>query len=271
MGIPVVSAAVLAVLLQIAAVAGCASYHTGRSLQVVRRYPAAEAHQGVAVDSRFFYAIDNAAIGKYDKTSGERVAGWQADPDSDVLHLNGGIIIDGALYSAHSNYPETPMASSIEVFDPARMAHLRGIALPSGIGSATWVDFADGSWWVTFAHYAGRGGEPGKGPEHTTLVRFDRDWRRQDAWTFPREVVRRWGEMSSSGGVWAGGRRFFATGHDAPEVYVLDVPESGRELVLAQILAVESEGQGIAIDRAERLLYSIKRRSREVIVSRMPE
>ena len=242
-----------------------------RSAHVVRRYPAPEATQAVAVDAGFFYAIGSAAIGKYEKASGRRVAGWQEKPGGRVLHLNSGVVVGDALYCAHSNYPETPMESSIEVFDTRRMTHLRTIPLPRGRGSATWIDRVNDTWWITFAHYAGKGGEPGKGPAATTLVRFSEKWRPQRMWSYPAAVVSRWDGMSSSGGVWAGGGRFYTTGHHAPELYVLDVPESARESTLREIVAIESEGQGIALDRDEHLLYSIQRRTREVLVSRLPD
>jgi hypothetical protein len=45
------------------------------------------------------------------------------------------------------------------------------------------------------------------------------------------------------------------------------MPASGTELVLREILPFESEGQGIAFDRRSRHLYSIQRRTREVLVS----
>jgi len=255
----------------LSATAACREQKPGRAAQVVRRYAAAEANQAVAVDRQHFYAIDNAAIGKYDKTTGRRIAGWTADPLGTVAHLNSGIVSEDLLYCAHSNYPETPMVSSIEVFDLERMTHVRSLPLPQGLGSATWVDQAEGAWWVTFAQYAGKGGEPGKGPEATTLVRFDRDWRQQNAWFFPRAVVSRWDGMSSSGGAWAGGGRLYITGHHAPELYVLQLPESGRELALREIISIESEGQGIAFDRTAGLLYSIQRRSREVLASKLPD
>jgi hypothetical protein len=73
--------------------------------------------------------------------------------------------------------------------------------------------------------------------------------------------------MSSSGGVWIDDRRLYTTGHHARELYVLDMPASGTELVLREILPFESEGQGIAFDRRSRHLYSIQRRTREVLVS----
>jgi hypothetical protein len=240
-----------------------------RAAQVIRRFPAPEAKQAVAVDTRFFYAIDDAEIAKYDKSTGRRVGGWRPTGGAGITHLNSGIVVGRRLYCAHSNYPDVPMVSSIEVFDTARMAHVRTVPLPGAIGSATWVDQADGSWWVTFAHYARQGGEPGKGPEATTLVRFDRNWHRRQAWSFPAEVVARWDGMSSSGGAWSG-RRLYTTGHHAPELYVLELPATGRELVLREIIQVESEGQGIALDRVNGLLYSIQRRTHEVLVSSVP-
>ncbi len=256
---------VLALLL-VAFLGACASRHPA---EAVRRFHAAEANQGVAVDAKFFYAIDGAAIGKYDKRSGARVGGW-TDTSGKITHLDSGIVVGGELYCAHSNYPATPMVSSLEVFETDRLAHIRSIPLPQGIGSATWVDRANDAWWVTFANYAGKGGEPGKGPETTKLVRFDSEWQPQDWWTFPAALVQRWNGMSSSGGVWLEGKGLYTTGHDARELYVLDLPASGHELTLKAIVPFESEGQGIAIDSAEGLLYSIQRRTRDVIVSKLP-
>jgi hypothetical protein len=77
--------------------------------------------------------------------------------------------------------------------------------------------------------------------------------------------------MSSSGGARISGRRFYTTGHHAPEIYVVEVPESGTELQLRQTFSVEGEGQGIAFDRTESLLYSIRRRTHEVFVSKLPQ
>jgi len=76
--------------------------------------------------------------------------------------------------------------------------------------------------------------------------------------------------MSSSGGAAAASRLFYTTGHDEPEIYVVEVPAEGSELKLRRIIRFESEGQGIALDRDQGLLYSIQRRTREVIVSTLP-
>jgi hypothetical protein len=42
----------------------------------LRRFATEEATQGVAVDEAHFYAIANRQIGKYEKATGRRVAGW---------------------------------------------------------------------------------------------------------------------------------------------------------------------------------------------------
>ncbi len=240
----------------------------GAPLRVIRRYAAPEAKQGVAVDARFFYAIDDAAIGKYDRKSGARVGGWKGQSGGAITHLDSGIVIGARLYCAHSNYPQTPMVSSIEIFDTERMAWLDSVPLPH-LGSATWVERREDGWWVTFAHYAGTGGEPGKTPADTTLVQLDDRWRQVRAFSFPKTVVERWENMSSSGGVWSG-RAFYTSGHHAGEIYVLDLPASGSVVTLREIIPFDSEGQGIAIDRENGLLYSIQRRTREVIVSSAP-
>lgn len=84
-----------------------------QAARLVGRWPAPEARQGVAVDATAFYAIDNRTIGKYDKTSGKKVAEWRAGTDEPFIHMNGGVIIGDELLCPHSNYPATPMVSSI--------------------------------------------------------------------------------------------------------------------------------------------------------------
>jgi hypothetical protein len=258
-------AAVVAATLQAATVHGAPV----GSATVTARWPADEARQGVAVDATAFYAIDDAAIGKYDKNTGRKLAEWHAGASGAVVHLNGGVVVDGELLCAHSNYPAVPMRSSIEIFDAATLRRLRRRDLGGGRGSATWVDRHDGSWWVGFAHYSGRGGERGRGSERTTLRRFDLEWNELGSWRFPPAVVASWRGMSNSGGVWRG-RRLYTTGHDEPRIHVLELPASGDVLELVGTIAIESAGQGIALDAGADLLYSVQRATRHVIVSRLP-
>ena len=44
----------------------------------IAEFNAPEANQGIGVDGKYFYAIDNQKIGKYDKNTGELVAKWGA-------------------------------------------------------------------------------------------------------------------------------------------------------------------------------------------------
>ena len=262
--------ALLVVTLGLLTASAASAQEGSRRLEEVRRFSAEEARQGVAVDDRYFYAISNRHIGKYDKQTGERVGGWEGAPDGPIIHLNSGIVLDGRLYCAHSNYPGVPMVSSIEVFETDTLEHVESHS--SGIfgGSATWIDRADGHWWVAFGHYAGFGGIPDQGPAWTNLVKFDQSWRRVAGYVYPRDVVERFQEMSNSGGAWGEDGRLYVTGHDEAAVFALSLPTAGSVLRLQEVLPVAAEGQGIAWDRSEPgMLYSILRSTREVVVSKL--
>jgi hypothetical protein len=167
--------------------------------EVVRRWKAPEATQGVAVDARHFYAVANSRIAKYDKATGRKLAEWVGDR-ARFPHINSCEIIGRELVCANSNFPETPMTSSVEIFDPSKMVHLRTVSLGQQVGSLTWVDRKDGVWWAAFANYDERGGEAGRGHRYTQLVQFDDQWRRLQGWSFPLSVTERFRPMSSSGG-----------------------------------------------------------------------
>lgn len=94
--------------------------------KVISRFPAPEADQGVAVDARFIYAVDNSRIAKYDRATGAKVDHFKGDP-AKFPHLNSCAVIGAELICAGSNYPATPMQSRVEVFDPVRLIHLRTI------------------------------------------------------------------------------------------------------------------------------------------------
>jgi hypothetical protein len=224
----------------------------------------------VAVDAEHFYAIDDRRIGKYSKRTGERVASWSAPAAGPIVHLNSGIVLDGRLYCAHSNYPGVPMRSSIEIFDAATLAHVASQSLGEPPGSATWVDRREGRFFVGLANYSGRGGAPGRGPEQTAVLRLDASWRPVGRHGFPASLVARFGTRSNSGGAFGPDGLLYATGHDAPEVYALRVHEPDRPLELVATLRAEATGQGIAWDPVEpRLLWTIRRDTREVVASRL--
>lgn len=240
--------------------------HDIRGFEIVRRLPAAEARQGVAVDAQHIYAIGNHAIGKYDKNSGTRLAGWQERADGRIVHLNSGVVRKRKLHCAHSNYPSVPMVSSIEIFATESLEHIASHDLGTFEGSATWVDRHADSWWVAFANYAGKGGQPGRGPEATSLMRFDDAWNTLARYSFPPPVVTRFGTRSNSGGAWGSDGLLYATGHDAAEIYVLRLPRAGTVLELVEIVPAAIEGQGIAWDPGARdMLWGILKSAREVV------
>ncbi|MCX6955525.1 MAG: hypothetical protein NTV51_25540 [Verrucomicrobia bacterium] len=237
-----------------------------------RRMPAPEAGQGVVSDGEFLYAINNHTIAKYRPATGERVALWEGGANGAIIHLNAGIVHEGKLYCAHSNYPGVPMLSSVEIFDLATLKHVGTHSLGRADGSFTWLDRRKGKWVACFVHYGKKGGEPGKGPEWTQLVEFDDDWRRTGGWALPADLLARIGNRgySASGGAFGPGGLLYLTGHDNPELYALDFPEGGSVLTWVATVAITAEGQAFGWDpRQSGVLYTIGRKSKEMITGRV--
>lgn len=228
----------------------------------LRRFPAAEAIQGVAVDAEHFYAITNRAIGKYQKDTGARVAGWEDAPDGHLRHLNAGVVLHGKLYCAHSNFPAQPEQSSVEIWDTTTLKQVASHVFEQAPGSLTWIDRRDGKWFACFAHY-----RKTSDPALTKIISHDDMWRPLQTWTFPAGLIARFAGNSASGGAFGPGGHLFVTGHDATEMYVLDLPEGGGEAVWSDTIAISAAGQAFAWDGDT--LYSIQRKTKEVIVSRV--
>ena len=231
----------------------------------LRRFKAKEANQGVAVDATFFYVIDNHAIGKYRKDTGARVGGWDGGKGGPLKHLNAGVVLDGKLYCAHSNFPTMPEQSSVEIWDTATMEHTGQHVFTNPPGSLTWADRRGSDWVACFAHYRNT-----SDPALTQVVRFDAHWQPLQHWKFPATLIKRFAGNSSSGGAFGPGGQLVVTGHDARELYVIDLPEQGGEALWRATLPISAAGQAFAWDRSEAgLFYSIDRKTREVIVSRI--
>ncbi len=235
-----------------------------------KRMAAEDARQGVVSDGRHLFAIDNATIAKLDRHTGAVVARWTGDPAL-FRHMNSCIALKEKLVCAASNYPRTPMASSVEWFDTRTMTHVASRSLGPGRGSLTWLDWHDGSWWACFANYDGKGGDAGRDHRSTTIVRYGADFSEQGAWLLPDSVLERMAPYSSSGGVWGRDGYLYMTGHDRPELYVLKLPEAGSELQHVGTTAIPTNGQAIAWDpKEDRVLWSIERSTRSIVASRIP-
>ena len=236
----------------------------------IERFPAEEARQGVVADRRHVYAISNSVIGKYDRRTHRRVAQWRGDP-ARFIHMNSCSLLGRRLVCALSNYPALPMQSSVEWFDVDRMEHLRSHTFGGGHGSLTWIDRHAGSWWACFAHYDGRGGEPGRDHRATVLVRYDRDFTEQAVYRFPDALLERFAPYSASGGAWGNDGLLYVTGHDRPELYALALPHRGDILEHVATIAIPTGGQAIGWDRdRRRILWSIERKRSEVVASHVP-
>jgi hypothetical protein len=244
----------------------------GLVAEELRRWKPRGANQGVAVDAKYFYGIGNYVVGKYDKTTGERVAEWVGLRGGATIHLNGGLIQEGQLVLAHSNFPQLPMASSLEYFDPATLQPVKSVSLGIRHGSLTWAEKKDGFWWACFAHYNDQGTAPGTDNRSTMVGKFDADWQLLESWLFPPQVIASWGKSSCSGGSWGDDGLLYTTGHDETELYVLRRPKMGVTLEYVTTITIPFEGQSWAWDRTERrVIYGIIRRTGEVVVARIPE
>jgi len=227
----------------------------------LRRWSAEEAKQGVAVDEQHFYAITNNALGKYRKDIGARVATWKGE----LKHLNAGLVLDGKLYCAHSNFPDMPEQSTVEIWETATLKHVKTHRFEKPPGSLTWIDRRGDHWFACFAHY-----KKTSDPALSRVVKFDANWKPLATYTFPAKLIEHFGSNSSSGGSFGPGGHLFVTGHDAKLLYVLDVPDKEGELAWRDTIEISAAGQAFAWDRKDPgILYSIMRKTKEVIVSRV--
>lgn len=235
-----------------------------------QRWTAPEARQGVAVDALHFYAVTNSRIGKYRKADGVKVAEWIGDRIA-IRHLNSCIVEGAELVCANSNFPQTPMASSVEIFDTQTLQHKRSVPLGVRDGSLTWVERHQGRWWAMFANYDPPRSHLGRTHRDTKLVMFNDEWAEVGGYALPDSVLEKLAPHSVSGGSFGADGLLYLTGHDAGEIYVVQIPRQGPVLEHIATIAAPLEGQAWAWDRdREQTIYAIRRSTGEVIVLKMP-
>lgn len=236
------------------------------------RHPAVEAGQGAAAGPDHFYAIVNFAIGRYDRETGAPVQQWRGERGGPFIHLNSCKLRQEALICAHSNFPQLPMTSSIETFDPVTLEHLSSYSLGAVPGSLTWLDRHDGFNWAGFAEYDYHGGTPGRDHRWTQIVKYDDMWQRVGGYILPDSVLSRMQPYSASGGAFGADGLLYLSGHGRPEIYVMRLPKIGSVLEHLATIDVPFEGQAFAFAPApeERIIYAISRPNRSVIAVRLP-
>jgi hypothetical protein len=239
----------------------------------IGRWPIPEANQAAAVDDTHFYGIGNRALVKHRKDTGERVAEWSSPKDGPIVHFNFGFVDGHRLVLSHSNFPQLPPASSLEMHDTRTLQLIESHSLGVRPGSLTWAVRHQRSWWACFAYYNDQGTLPGFDQHSTYFAQFDDRWQMLRSWLFPPQFVSTWGDSSSSGGDWGADGLLYATGHDAPELHVMRLPRQGVALEHVTTIRVPFEGQGWAWDRSargQRVIYGISRARKEVIAARIP-
>ncbi|MBB5037311.1 hypothetical protein [Prosthecobacter dejongeii] len=236
----------------------------------LKRFKAPEANQGVAADAEHIYVITNRALGKYRKDTLARVGEWKDEKGGPFIHMNSGIIHEGKLWCAHSNFPALPMTSSIEIFDPVAMKHVGTYSFGIAPGSLTWIARHQDHWYACFAHYSKDRPKTGRDPAWTELVRYDDQWRRTSGWVFPSGILEIFGGSSCSGGSIAADGTLFITGHDAKQLFVLRFPTAGSVLEWTDTIPITAEGQAFSWDPTQPgYFYGIIKKTREVVVSRI--
>lgn len=234
-----------------------------QTLSPITEFAVPEAVQGVGVDARYFYAVDDTALAKYDKKTGTLVKKWAQDKSGPFIHLDGAVVRDGKVYAAHSNYPAWPMTSSLEIWDAATLVHIGTHSFGINWGSLTWVDFHDGYWWMAFANYDQPYG-PNRSPygykAATQIIKFTPAFRMVESWVLPKAIIDKLGLMSNSGGSWGPDGFLYLTGHDLGELYKVRLPAAGSVLELVATIPMNIRGQGIAWDRSDPgVIYGIVR------------
>ena len=216
----------------------------------------AHATQAAAVDEKHMYAISNTTVAQYERMSGRLV---RLATTADTRHLNSGFVWEGRVWSAHSNYPATPHASDVRVFDPASGTLTVQHVFPDPPGSLVWCVVKDGRWWCCFAHY-------GSDNHRTVLVEYEAGGfsRERGRWHFPAEVVADWDGMSASGGLWDGDT-LLVSHHHFRVLYRLRLPTEGTTLQFIEALHAPFPGQGIAADPITGGFVGIDRQRRAVV------
>jgi hypothetical protein len=243
---------------------------------LLRTYDAFDANQGVAVDDDKFYAVDNRQITMHNRRSGQPLLQFSAVAGGPIIHMDSGAVYRGRIYAAHSNYDDSPMESSIEIFDARTLQHIGSHSLGIDRGSLTWIDHHDGGWWAGFANYDvvpdGQTAPYGQ-TYNTQVVQMDDNFKVIAAYTIPKAILDRFKPMSNSGGSWGPDGRLWLTGHDLDEAYVMEPPKAGAELRwIATVKLPGVEGQGISWDLTDRhpTLWAIKRSTKQVLQFDVP-
>jgi hypothetical protein len=133
------------------------------------------------------------------------------------------------------------------------------------------VERRGGRWWAGFANYDPPRGYLGRTHRDTKIVIFNDDWAEVGGYALPDSVLEKFPPTSNSGGSFGPDGLLYLTGHDAPELYALRVPQEGPVMEHVPTIAAPLAGQAWAWDRsADRVIHGITRKAGEVVVMKVP-
>lgn len=207
-----------------------------------------EAVQGVAADDKYFYAISNKSIGKYDRKTGKALLKWKSKEN--ITHLNGGFIENDNLICFHNPKGK----NSIETFNKNTLKKIQSTKINVD-GSLTWYYPYDGTNYGVLAHY-------NDNAEKTRFCKFDDNFKVIKSWKFPKSVIRGVKPWSISGGFMKGGC-IYVSGHDKSIIYKLKHSDNYDTLIILDKIDVSSSGQGMAFHNDD--LFTINRKNKQVI------
>lgn len=165
------------------------------------------------------------------------------------------------------------VAGSLEIYDCDTLQPVATHSIGLRLSSLTWAVRHNGFWWACFANYNDSGTTPGFDQRWSHMAQLDDKWQELQSWLFPPQVIATWGDSSCSGGDWGDDGLLYVTGHDAPQLHVLRLPQQGVTLEYVTTIDVPFEGQSWAWDRSvpgERIIYGISRARQEVISAYIP-
>jgi len=236
--------------------------------KLVKSYGTEDARQGVAVDENSMYVISNQSISKRDKATGELIKTYQS---SILKHLNSGVVYGDKLYCAHSNYSEIPMTSSIEIWNTKNLKHIGSHSFGIDYGSCTWMVRYQDFIYVMFVQYAKEGKrQKNRDVSWSQLVKFDNDWRKIEAWVLPPKLIQHLTPYGLSGGLITTDGKILCTHHDHQEIYVLNFPKMGSELIWESTTKTPIKGQAICEDPAnDKIIWGIDKKEKKVLKTKL--
>ena len=232
-----------------------------------------DAVQGIAVDERHVCALSGRNVSRHDKWSGMALTrSAPSKGDAGIVHLNGGVIHDGRLIAAHSDWPALPTRSSVEVWNTETLERVRTYSFGTRRGAFTRLDRHAGCWWGAFTDYGQLAREhpleqTARDFAGTRLVKMSDEFDILRTWTYPIGLLERFAPMSNTRGSRGPDSRLYLTGYDQSEAYIVTLPSTANELVWVETVDLPKiEGQEIAWDRSveSAVFHGVNRSRRQI-------